>query len=56
MKKQAIVGVCGSIAAYKAPEVIRFLREKGWQVKVVMTAEATRFITPLALEVVSGDQ
>ncbi|HPP12468.1 MAG TPA: flavoprotein [bacterium] len=55
MSKNILVGVCGSIAAYKAPEVVRLLRKKGWQVKVVMTAEATRFITPLTLEVVSGE-
>ncbi len=55
-KRNIIVGVCGSIAAYKAAEVIRLLKEKDWQVKVVMTEEATKFITPLCLEVLSGNR
>jgi len=53
MKKNIVVGVCGSIAAYKVVEIIRRLKEKNWEVKVVMTEEATKFIQPLTFEVIS---
>lgn len=52
--KKLLVGVTGGIAAYKAPELIRRLREAGAQVRVVMTAGAEAFITPLTLQAVSG--
>lgn len=50
-----IVGVTGSIAAYKAPEIVRRLKDGGAAVRVVMTAAATHFITPTALQAVSGE-
>ena len=53
MKKNIVVGICGSIAAYKVAEIIRRLKEKNWEVKVVMTEEATKFIQPLTFEVIS---
>ncbi len=49
-----ILGVTGSIAAYKAPEIVRRLRDGGAAVRVVMTDSATRFITPTSLQAVSG--
>lgn len=49
-----ILGVTGSIAAYKAPEIVRRLRDGGATVQVVMTESATRFITPTSLQAVSG--
>ncbi|MCR3755885.1 MAG: fused 4'-phosphopantothenoylcysteine decarboxylase and phosphopantothenoylcysteine synthetase [Sodalis sp. Psp] len=52
--KHIVLGVSGSIAAYKSPELVRRLREWGAEVRVVMTAEAKAFITPLSLQVVSG--
>ncbi len=45
-----ILGVTGGIAAYKAPELARILIKKGYDVRVVMTENATRFITPLTFE------
>ncbi|HHY38404.1 MAG TPA: bifunctional phosphopantothenoylcysteine decarboxylase/phosphopantothenate--cysteine ligase CoaBC [Clostridia bacterium] len=51
--KTAIVGVCGGIAAYKVPEVIRGLMKHGLRVYVIMTRAATRFITPLTFRTVS---
>ncbi len=54
--KRIVLGVCGSIAAYKAGDIIRRLREKGRDVTVVMTAEAKQFITPLTLSVLSGKE
>jgi len=47
------VGVSGGIAAYKAIECIRLLTEAGAEVRVLMTPEATRFVTPLTFEAVS---
>lgn len=52
--KRVVVGVSGSIAAYKSAELIRRLREAGAEVRVVMTRGATAFITPLTLQALSG--
>lgn len=49
-----LLGVSGGIAAYKAPELTRRLRESGAQVRCALTPAATVFVAPLALEVVSG--
>lgn len=45
-----VLGVTGSIAAYKAAELVRLMRQKKWDVHVIMTAGATRFITPLTFQ------
>src|SRR5690606_10633503 len=47
-------GVTGSIAAYKAPEIVRKLRDRGATVQVVMTQGASRFITATSLQAVSA--
>lgn len=52
--KKVLLGVTGSIAAYKSPDIVRRLREAGASVRVVMTQNASRFITPLTLQAVSG--
>lgn len=52
--KRIIVGVTGSIAAYKSADLVRRLREAGAVVRVVMTANAKAFITPLTMQAVSG--
>lgn len=52
--KQILLGVSGGIAAYKAPELVRRLRDKGADVRVVMTTAAEGFITTLSLQAVSG--
>ena len=44
----------GGIACYKVPYLVRQLRQAGAEVRVVMTSSATKFITPLTLETVSG--
>jgi len=51
--KKIILGVCGSIAAYKSALLVRLLVKAGAQVKVVMTRDATNFITPLTLATLS---
>ncbi len=52
--KNVLVGVSGGIAAYKSPDLVRRLRERGARVQVVMTAGASRFITPMTFQAVSG--
>ncbi|BAU56081.1 bifunctional phosphopantothenoylcysteine decarboxylase/phosphopantothenate--cysteine ligase CoaBC [Mucilaginibacter gotjawali] len=51
--KNIVLGVCGSIAAYKAATLIRLLVKAGANVQVVMTPDATNFITPLTLSTLS---
>lgn len=53
-QRNILVAVTGSIAAYKAPALVRRLIEVGAQVQVVMTQAAERFITPMTLAAVSG--
>ena len=52
--KQVVLGVCGSIAAYKAGDIIRRLQDNHCEVTVIMTKEAAQFITPLTLSSLSG--
>lgn len=51
--KNIILGVSGGIAAYKAPELVRRLRERGASVQVVMTRSASEFVTETTLQAVS---
>lgn len=51
--RRVLLGVSGGIAAYKAPELVRRLRDAGADVRVMLTAAAARFVSTLALEVVS---
>lgn len=48
-----LLGICGSISAYKAPWIARELIRLGAQVRVVMTPEACRFVTPLVMQNIS---
>ncbi|WP_047708919.1 bifunctional phosphopantothenoylcysteine decarboxylase/phosphopantothenate--cysteine ligase CoaBC [Plesiomonas sp. ZOR0011] len=52
--KRVLLGISGGIAAYKCVELVRRLREQRAEVRVVMTAAAKAFITPLTLQAVSG--
>jgi phosphopantothenoylcysteine synthetase/decarboxylase len=54
VSKNILLGVTGSIAAYKACEIISLLKKKGHTVKCVMSKDAKWFVTPLSLEVLSG--
>jgi phosphopantothenoylcysteine decarboxylase/phosphopantothenate--cysteine ligase len=53
--KHIIVGISGGIAAYKAAELVRRLKDTGADVRVVMTKAAQEFITPLTLQALSGN-
>jgi phosphopantothenoylcysteine decarboxylase / phosphopantothenate---cysteine ligase len=52
--KRIVVGVCGSIAAYKVCEVVRGLVKVGAEVRVVMTESATKFVGPATFAALSG--
>ena len=52
--KKIILGICGSIAAYKAAALTRLLVKAGAEVQVIMTPDATAFITPLTLSTLSN--
>ncbi len=49
-----VLGITGGIAAYKTPELVRRLKERGADVQIVMTASAEEFVTATALQAVSG--
>ncbi len=51
---RVILGISGGIAAYKAPELVRRLRDRGHEVRCALTRSAGAFVTPLSLEIVSG--
>lgn len=53
-KTRILLGVTGGIAAYKSPDLVRRLGERGADVQVVMTAGAQRFVTPATFQAVSG--
>jgi phosphopantothenoylcysteine decarboxylase/phosphopantothenate--cysteine ligase len=55
-KKTIVLGVTGSIASYKAAELVSGLVKKGYDVSVVMTEEAGRFIAPLTFQALSGNR
>ncbi|NND72123.1 MAG: bifunctional phosphopantothenoylcysteine decarboxylase/phosphopantothenate--cysteine ligase CoaBC [Rhodothermales bacterium] len=54
--KRIIVGVSGGIAAYKSAELIRIFKRAGAEVRVVMTHDAARFVTPLTLGTLSESE
>lgn len=54
MGRNILLGVTGGIAAYKACDLTRRLRERGHEVQVVMTSGAQAFVTPLTLQALSG--
>lgn len=53
--KRIVVGITGGIAAYKTIEFIRLLRKSQAEVRVVLTAAAAEFVTPLTLQAISGN-
>ncbi|WP_372862644.1 bifunctional phosphopantothenoylcysteine decarboxylase/phosphopantothenate--cysteine ligase CoaBC [Spongiibacter sp.] len=53
--RQILLGITGGIAAYKSAELVRRLKDHGANVRVVMTAAAMEFITPLTLQALSGN-
>lgn len=54
LNKKIVLGVTGSIAAYKSADLVRRLQDAGAEVRVVMTQSACEFITPLTMQTLSG--
>ncbi|MCK9472362.1 bifunctional phosphopantothenoylcysteine decarboxylase/phosphopantothenate--cysteine ligase CoaBC [Sulfurimonas sp.] len=54
--KKILLGVTGSIAAYKALELVRLLSKAGAQVKVIMSEAAKKFVTPLSFEALTSNR
>ena len=54
--KHVVMGVTGSIAAYKACDIISALRKSGVDVHVILTHAGAEIITPLTLETISGNR
>ena len=52
--RSIVIGVCGGIAAFKAASLVTALRKRGAEVKVVMTRNATEFVTPLTFATLTG--
>lgn len=52
--KKILLGISGGIAAYKTPDLVRKLTAQGAMVRVVVTASAKEFVSPLSLQAVSG--
>ena len=53
--KKIVIGITGSIAAFKIPALIRLLKKEGAEVRVIMTPAARDFVTPLTLSTLSGN-
>lgn len=56
MFKNIVIGITGGIACYKACEIISYFKHKGVNVDVIMTKNATNFITPLTIETLSKNK
>ena len=55
MSASVLLGISGGIAAYKTPLLVRLLAQAGFNVHIVMTQAATRFVTPLTLATLTGN-
>ncbi|MFN6264214.1 MAG: bifunctional phosphopantothenoylcysteine decarboxylase/phosphopantothenate--cysteine ligase CoaBC [Chromatiaceae bacterium] len=53
--KKILLGISGGIAAYKSADLVRRLKERGAEVRVILTPAAAEFITPLTLQALSGN-
>lgn len=53
--RKIVLGVTGGIGAYRAPELVRALKKRGYRVQVILTRAARAFVSPLALATVSGE-
>lgn len=55
-KKNILLGVCSSIAAYKSASLAHLLTKKGYNVDVIMTENATKIIAPITFERLTGNR
>lgn len=56
MKKKILLGICGSIAAYKAPDIVRHLKKKDFEVTCILSRSAEKFVTKFTLENISENK
>ena len=56
MKKNVVLGVSGGIAVYKALEITSLLIKKDININVIMTENATKFVTPLSFQSLSQNE
>lgn len=56
MKKSIVVGITGGIACYKAVEIVNTLVKNNYEVNVIMTTNATKFVTPLTFQTLSKNK
>ena len=54
--KSILLGITGSVAAYKSIDIIRRLKQEGASVRVIMTEASKRFVTPLSVELAAGER
>lgn len=52
--RRILLGICGGISAYKAPEIAREFRKLGWDVEVTLSRAAERFVSPLVVSTITG--
>ena len=52
-KKHVLIGVCGGVSAYKACDLVSKLSKLDYEIKVMMTENATKFVPPLIFESLS---
>ncbi|MCX7877739.1 MAG: bifunctional phosphopantothenoylcysteine decarboxylase/phosphopantothenate--cysteine ligase CoaBC [Ignavibacteria bacterium] len=55
-QKKILLGICGGIAAYKSCELVRLFRKNGAEVRVIATPSALKFVSPVTLSVLSGNE
>lgn len=53
--KSVLLGITGSVAAYKSIDIIKRLKQEGASVRVIMTEASKRFVTPLSIELAAGE-
>ena len=56
MNKRIILGISGSIAAYKSPDIIRRLKDLGAEVRVILTSGGKKFVSERSLQTVSKNK
>ncbi len=54
--KNIVIGVTGGIACYKSVEIVNQLKKEGYNVEVIMTKSAQKFVTPLTFQTMSGNK
>lgn len=54
--KRILLGITGSVGAYKTPSLVRLLQKDGWEVRVVLSEAASHFVSPLSLKAINNNE